>query len=66
MCRQADLKAFTAFGTYGTSVITALTAQNTKGVQGVHPTPPDFLEQQVCGYLRRSREKGLVDKNMHS
>ena len=66
MCRQADLKAFTAFGTYGTSVITALTAQNTKGVQGVHPTPPDFLEQQVRGHLRRPREMGLVDKNMHS
>ncbi|KAI0695108.1 Phosphomethylpyrimidine kinase-domain-containing protein [Cerioporus squamosus] len=48
---QADLKAFTAFGCYGTSVITALTAQNTKGVQGVHPTPPEFLEQQLTSVL---------------
>ncbi|EJF56289.1 hypothetical protein DICSQDRAFT_71741 [Dichomitus squalens LYAD-421 SS1] len=48
---QADLKAFTAFGCYGTSVITALTAQNTKGVQGVHPTPPEFLEQQLRAVL---------------
>ncbi|KAI0738032.1 hypothetical protein C8Q80DRAFT_1222684 [Daedaleopsis nitida] len=48
---QADLKAFTAFECYGTSVITALTAQNTTGVQGVHPTPPDFLEQQLKSVL---------------
>ncbi|PPQ78359.1 hypothetical protein CVT25_011642 [Psilocybe cyanescens] len=44
---QADLKAFAAHGCYGASVITALTAQNTTGVQGVHPTPSQFVEQQI-------------------
>ncbi|KAI0333121.1 hypothetical protein GY45DRAFT_1320061 [Cubamyces sp. BRFM 1775] len=48
---QADLKSFTAFGCYGMSVITALTAQNTTGVQGVHPSPPEFVEQQLRSIL---------------
>lgn len=58
---QADLKAFTAFGCYGTSVITALTAQNTQGVQGVHPTPPEFLEQQVSVRLRMREKKETTE-----
>ncbi|TFK85370.1 hypothetical protein K466DRAFT_494854 [Polyporus arcularius HHB13444] len=56
---QADLKAFTAFGCYGTSVITALTAQNTQGVQGVHPTPPEFLEQQLTSVLVDIEIRGM-------
>ncbi|RDX47441.1 hypothetical protein OH76DRAFT_1406035 [Lentinus brumalis] len=56
---QADLKAFTAFGCYGTSVITALTAQNTQGVQGVHPTPPEFLEQQLTSVLDDIEIRGM-------
>ncbi|KAI0781506.1 Phosphomethylpyrimidine kinase-domain-containing protein [Trametes elegans] len=48
---QADLKTFTAFGCYGMSVITALTAQNTSAVQGVHPSPPQFIEQQLRSVL---------------
>ncbi|EPQ50588.1 hypothetical protein GLOTRDRAFT_82113 [Gloeophyllum trabeum ATCC 11539] len=48
---QADIKTFTAFGCYGTSVITAMTAQNTTGVQGVHPSPPEFVRQQLHSVL---------------
>ncbi|KAG9087407.1 hypothetical protein FRC06_002562, partial [Ceratobasidium sp. 370] len=44
---QADLKTFAAHGCYGTSVVTALVAQNTQGVQGVHPSPPEFVAQQI-------------------
>ncbi|KAJ3556463.1 hypothetical protein NM688_g2012 [Phlebia brevispora] len=48
---QADLKTFTAHNCYGTSVVTALTAQNTTGVQAVHPSPPEFIEQQLRSVL---------------
>ncbi|EMD34312.1 hypothetical protein CERSUDRAFT_158703 [Gelatoporia subvermispora B] len=48
---QADLKTFSALQCYGTSVITALTAQNTTGVQGVHPSPPEFVRQQMHSVL---------------
>jgi hydroxymethylpyrimidine/phosphomethylpyrimidine kinase len=44
---QADLKAFARCGVHGMTAITALTAQNTTGVSGVHPTPPDFIVEQV-------------------
>ncbi|KAG8746125.1 hypothetical protein FRC10_005991 [Ceratobasidium sp. 414] len=44
---QADLKTFAAHACYGTSVVTALVAQNTQGVQGVHPSPPEFVAQQI-------------------
>ncbi|KAI0628809.1 Phosphomethylpyrimidine kinase-domain-containing protein [Trametes polyzona] len=56
---QADLKAFTAFGCYGMSVITALTAQNTTGVQGVHPSPPEFVEQQLRSVLGDIPPRGI-------
>ncbi|KAI0823863.1 Phosphomethylpyrimidine kinase-domain-containing protein [Trametes gibbosa] len=56
---QADLKAFTAFGCYGMSVITALTAQNTTGVQGVHPSPPEFVEQQLHSVLSDIPVQGI-------
>ncbi|EIW60970.1 uncharacterized protein TRAVEDRAFT_146719 [Trametes versicolor FP-101664 SS1] len=56
---QADLKAFTAFGCYGMSVITALTAQNTTGVQGVHPSPPEFVEQQLRSVLSDVPAQGI-------
>ncbi|KZT18824.1 hypothetical protein NEOLEDRAFT_1079281 [Neolentinus lepideus HHB14362 ss-1] len=48
---QADLKAFTTLGCYGTSIITAMTAQNTTGVQNVHPSPPEFVRQQLNSVL---------------
>ncbi|KIY68605.1 hypothetical protein CYLTODRAFT_395117 [Cylindrobasidium torrendii FP15055 ss-10] len=48
---QADLKTFTAHGCYGSSAVTALVAENTVGVQGVHPTPPEFLRQQILSVL---------------
>ena len=48
---QADLKTFTVHNCYGTSVVVALTAQNTTGVQAVHPSPPEFIEQQVRTHI---------------
>ncbi|TCD61246.1 hypothetical protein EIP91_008714 [Steccherinum ochraceum] len=48
---QADLKTFTAHRCYGTSVITALVAQNTTGVQAVHPSPAEFIQQQIRSVL---------------
>jgi hydroxymethylpyrimidine/phosphomethylpyrimidine kinase len=44
---QADLKTVAALGGYGMTAITALTAQNTLGVFGIHPTPPEFVAQQM-------------------
>ncbi|EGN96401.1 hypothetical protein SERLA73DRAFT_112697 [Serpula lacrymans var. lacrymans S7.3] len=48
---QADLKTFTAHRCYGASVITAMTAQNTTGVQAVHPSPPEFVAEQIRSVL---------------
>ncbi|KAI0355144.1 hypothetical protein OH77DRAFT_1425197 [Trametes cingulata] len=56
---QADLKAFTAFGCYGMSVITALVAQNTTAVRKVHPSPPDFIEEQLRSVLEDIEVHGL-------
>jgi hydroxymethylpyrimidine kinase / phosphomethylpyrimidine kinase / thiamine-phosphate diphosphorylase len=44
---QADLKTITLLGGYGMSAITALTAQNTLGVTGIHPSPVDFVAEQM-------------------
>ena len=48
---QADLKTFSALGCYGMTVITALTAQNTVGVTGIQAVPPEFIGQQMMGFL---------------
>ncbi|PCH38542.1 hypothetical protein WOLCODRAFT_136331 [Wolfiporia cocos MD-104 SS10] len=56
---QADLKTFTSLGCYGASVITALTAQNTTGVQAVHPSPPEFVKQQICSVLEDIEIKAI-------
>ena len=48
---QADLKTITLLGSYGASVITALTAQNTLGVSGIHPTPAEFVTDQLDAVL---------------
>lgn len=48
---QADLKTFAALGVFGCSAITALTAQNSTGVQGAHPSPPEFVAQQLRSVL---------------
>ncbi|QWV92785.1 bifunctional hydroxymethylpyrimidine kinase/phosphomethylpyrimidine kinase [Geomonas oryzisoli] len=48
---QADLKTITLLGSYGASAITALTAQNTRGVTGIHPSPPEFLAEQIDAVL---------------
>jgi hydroxymethylpyrimidine kinase / phosphomethylpyrimidine kinase / thiamine-phosphate diphosphorylase len=48
---QGDLKTITLLGSYGASAITALTAQNTKGVSSIHPTPPEFLGEQLDAVL---------------
>jgi hydroxymethylpyrimidine kinase/phosphomethylpyrimidine kinase/thiamine-phosphate diphosphorylase len=44
---QADLKTITLLGGFGMSAITALTAQNTLGVSGIHPSPVDFVAEQI-------------------
>ncbi|KAH9914528.1 Phosphomethylpyrimidine kinase-domain-containing protein [Epithele typhae] len=56
---QADLKTFTVHGCYGMAVITALTAQNTQGVQAVHPSPPEFVAQQLRAVLEDSNVHAL-------
>jgi hydroxymethylpyrimidine/phosphomethylpyrimidine kinase len=44
---QADLQTFASLGVHGTTAITCLTAQNPRRVTGVHPTPPQFVRQQI-------------------
>ncbi|MCC5788476.1 MAG: bifunctional hydroxymethylpyrimidine kinase/phosphomethylpyrimidine kinase [Opitutales bacterium] len=44
---QMDLAVFRALKLHGLSVITCLTAQNPSAVNAVHPSPSDFVRQQL-------------------
>lgn len=48
---QADIKAAAAQGVWCSTAVAGLTAQNTLGVQAAHPTPPDFLLEQMRSVL---------------